>query len=458
MDESAPKIRPDAAASDPSSPPAPESSEDLSVRGNIPTASSSESLFERLRRRKASFQRRLEYRRLRRIRRRSVPAYIHCKNCGTKLEGMYCHRCGQYALDIEQPFWKYVRQYFENVYQFDSKIWQTLYLLFRRPGFLTQEFNAGKINSYVHPFRLYMFVSVVFFTAFFMIAASRVDALKQSAFGTLSDTVLEQMLHGNLRRDTTVYLYDARGLMRTLASRGIAVDSLFRAVPLEGMRGLVQVEMPRLVLDSCLYPTTLRDRDRLVLERLREADDSLQHDSVQLESRQLAVRAFRPGKTEVYDWREKRNEDMQLRIDYFTNSVMAQLSKWTPLFMLLMLPVFALLLKLTHRKKRQPFMHHLAHAIHINTLFLLLLTVPLGILVTKDIESLENVRPSLTLFSVFLVCVLGYMCASFHRVYGNGWLKTAYKTGVVFCIFTLLSLCCASVALLWLVMRMAVSL
>ena len=29
--------------------------------------------------------------------------------------------CGQYTLDIYQPFWKYLRQYIENVYQFDSK-------------------------------------------------------------------------------------------------------------------------------------------------------------------------------------------------------------------------------------------------------------------------------------------------------------------------------------------------
>lgn len=63
---------------------------------------------------------------------------------------MYCHCCGQYALDIYQPFWKYLRQYIENVYQFDSKIWQTLWLMFTRPGFLTNEFNAGKsIPTYI---------------------------------------------------------------------------------------------------------------------------------------------------------------------------------------------------------------------------------------------------------------------------------------------------------------------
>ena len=77
--------------------------------------------------RRLKLQRTLESKRLKRIRSRYIPPYSHCKNCGTELKGMYCHNCGQYALDIRQPFWKYLLQYFENVYQFDTKIWSTLW-------------------------------------------------------------------------------------------------------------------------------------------------------------------------------------------------------------------------------------------------------------------------------------------------------------------------------------------
>ena len=94
---------------------------------------------EILQKRREKLSRQIEYRRLKRIRRKQTPAYTYCKNCGRKLKGMYCSQCGQYALDIEQPFWKYMLQYIENVYQFDTKVWNTLYLLFRKPGFLTTE-------------------------------------------------------------------------------------------------------------------------------------------------------------------------------------------------------------------------------------------------------------------------------------------------------------------------------
>lgn len=111
----------------------------------------------------------MELKRLKRIRKHNIPQYSHCKNCGEKLHGIYCSRCGQYALDINQNAGKYIKQFFENTYQLDGKIVQTVRSLALRPGFLTNEFIAGKINSYVHPMKLFMFLSVIFFSFILMI-------------------------------------------------------------------------------------------------------------------------------------------------------------------------------------------------------------------------------------------------------------------------------------------------
>lgn len=56
-------------------------------------------LIETLRQRQLRIRRNIEAVRLRRIRRHTRPGYTHCMNCGTRLKGMYCHQCGQYALD-----------------------------------------------------------------------------------------------------------------------------------------------------------------------------------------------------------------------------------------------------------------------------------------------------------------------------------------------------------------------
>ena len=190
-------------------------------------------LLKRLNERKRRIRRRIELARLRRIRRKTTPQYTYCKNCGTRLEGMYCYRCGQYALDTEQPFWKYIRQYFENMYQFDGKIWMTLRLMFTRPGFLTNEFNAGKINSYVHPFRLYMCVSVIFFAVFFMVAGDRMNQIDAMNEGRLNDRTIERMQADTCRTDTTIYMYHAPNLVQLLSLRYKMenADSLVRYAP-----------------------------------------------------------------------------------------------------------------------------------------------------------------------------------------------------------------------------------
>lgn len=132
-------------------------------------------LNDRLKARKEKVHRMIELKRLKRFRRKYRLPYTHCKNCGEQLQGMYCHNCGQFAYDDNQPFWKYVWQYFENVYQFDYKIPVTIWQLFRRPGFLTNEFNAGKIASYMHPLKLNMFILVIFFTIVIFMGEKVVD-------------------------------------------------------------------------------------------------------------------------------------------------------------------------------------------------------------------------------------------------------------------------------------------
>lgn len=429
-------------------------------------------LSARLEERRRLLRRRIEYKRLKRIRKRTVPAYTHCKNCGEKLQGMYCSRCGQYALDIEQPFWKYIKQYFENVYQFDSKVWQTLWLLFRRPGLLTCEFNAGKINSYVHPFRLYMFISVIFFTLFFMFASDiarrsvREIALQPQH---LPDTVLTQLHSGALQPDTCVYLYDGQGFAEMLELKDIPTEELLQVqAPFGGRHGLTMTRMPRLLLDSCLYRTTLKQHD---LDNLTAARQTIAHynpaaglpdfsgldaeeadwleafDPEAYDEGALALlRTFDPQRTPVYDWRQKETDpndmERQWQQESFVNNLLADLSKWTPLYMMFLLPLFALMLKWAYRKRRMNYMHHFVHAIHINSFFLLLITVPAAILIYYA-EAQMNNNTIIVSFELFFALVFLYMLLSSRTVYGEGWFKTFVKTLVVYGIFTLTALCIA---------------
>lgn len=103
------------------------------------------------------------------------PPYSHCKNCGHELTGMYCSVCGQYAVVANQPFKDSIVSYFENNYSFDHKLGTTILMLFTRPGKLTREFVNGRINRYVHPFKLYFFSSILLFGVVLNITSGKGD-------------------------------------------------------------------------------------------------------------------------------------------------------------------------------------------------------------------------------------------------------------------------------------------
>jgi len=91
------------------------------------------------------------------------PFHTLCENCGTKLEGPFCHQCGQHDFEFHRSFGHVFLEVLENFLHFDTKLFRNTLTLLFRPGRLTAEFNAGRRTAQMPPFRLYLFVSVLFF-------------------------------------------------------------------------------------------------------------------------------------------------------------------------------------------------------------------------------------------------------------------------------------------------------
>ena len=100
------------------------------------------------------------------LRRRSkLPAQplTHCENCGAPLTGEFCGRCGQHAIDYRRSILRVVLDAADSFLNWDTKFLKTLGLLLIRPWELTNDFNAGRRARYVHPLRLYLIASLIFF-------------------------------------------------------------------------------------------------------------------------------------------------------------------------------------------------------------------------------------------------------------------------------------------------------
>ncbi len=86
-----------------------------------------------------------------------------CENCGVKLQGGFCHACGQSVHGSSRYFGTILSELLDSLFSYDSRVYRTLIPLMCKPGYVCSEYLAGKRASYLPPFRLYLFASVIFF-------------------------------------------------------------------------------------------------------------------------------------------------------------------------------------------------------------------------------------------------------------------------------------------------------
>ena len=92
-------------------------------------------------------------------------ARTNCLNCGAQLQGKYCLNCGQAADSHRRTVWKLFDEFFEHLFDLDSRVLRTMWALIAKPGELSLAFREGRRQRYVPPTRLYLFTSLALFIA-----------------------------------------------------------------------------------------------------------------------------------------------------------------------------------------------------------------------------------------------------------------------------------------------------
>lgn len=442
--------------------------------------------------RKENVYRMIELKRLKRFRHKYRAPYTHCRNCGAQLQGMYCHNCGQFAHDDSQPFWKYIWQYFENVYQFDYKIPATVWQLFRRPGFLTNEFNAGKIVSYMHPLKLNMFILVIFFTIIIFMGERAVDEQFTQANipGYVSENLkLDPQYFAG--KDTTVFfignphILDDYPDIFTIRKRLSDNHSIRKFRPgdikempdkteknksaiAEGMK-----KMGKDMRENAIYnyddeqtgnDTILLSlpavflRDRIIIaenttvpsymfdsagvdknEFKRSIDMAAVSNDLEnaLDSAEIAeIRRDLETTAAAFFHKvtpEKRytiiDSDNTFKRSYF-DKLLSLSKSWLPIIILLTIPFLAFSLKVIYRKKKMNYMSHFVFSLHFCAEMFITLFILLLFL------AYTNFIPSEILIRVYAAFQLVYFIIASHTVYkGTGWVKSTLKSLFVLFIY-----------------------
>jgi len=327
-------------------------------------------------------------------RRRKVqpPPLPYCENCGAPMAGPFCPQGGQAAVDYRRSFRHIIVDVLDSFLNWDSKFFATIGWLIARPWHLTNQFLAGRRVRYVHPLRLYLLVSILFFFVVNYWAKSiHADPSKLSA---------------NDRADIAAELNDHDIPPAVKARIRAALDAKGRTQPEAQTSPSPQTAVTP-------QPSVLASPSPSVTSPSPTGDFG------------PMVQFDKPPSTGFEKWLEQRAKEKMGEHGSKMALFIATLFSNLPYMMFCCIPLFALVLKVLYVRKRVFYIDHLVYALHIHSFAYL--AIMLIVLITIGLN-----RSIPGAFAGWIIAALWITFAtqvflSIRRVYRQGWFFTVFK-------------------------------
>ena len=372
---------------------------------------------------------------------------LRCANCGTAMQGEFCHECGQSIHSVLKPMHHMVEETVETVLHVDGRIVQTLPPLLLKPGFLTLEYFAGRRVPYIAPFRL-MFVLCLL--SFFVCHLAFDRFAEHVAHATHPSVTIDgkHFTDANSPREVRELLQRQLDTLPHIDSYGLLTDEQLdmtaRDMREKANRRLVELgaaPMPAASLAAPAMPAVAgRPREPGTLDKALRQESRPVHlawlpDWANTRLTALGQRLHR----NVRDFKEGDPATRAAAKQRMVSGVFGAL----PMTMFILVPVFAGLLKLFYVFRQRLYMEHLIVALHSHAfMFLALLLIALvGMLSTWLHPHAAWTTPPLGWLQTLLVLwVPAYLLITQKRVYHQGWPMTVLKFWCIgWCYFWLLA-------------------
>src|SRR6266576_2306636 len=314
------------------------------------------------------------------------PAITHCENCGAQLRGHWCAKCGQPAIDYRRSFRHVIADLLNEFLNWDSKFFATIGLLLVRPWKLTNQFLAGHRVRYVHPLRLYLLASILFFFA-----------VNYGAKG----------LHFEPGK---VSPKDRAELEADLKKEDLPPPAREKLEALLRESPPPPAPSPQTTAPSP-SPAPKTDKQKQEFGKIGE--------------RPFVVFDQAKSTTPFESWIEARAKEKMGEHGTKMGLFIATLFSNLPYMMLCCIPLFAFVLKILYLRRRTFYIDHLIYALHIHTFFYTAI-----MLIVLATIGLNRFAPGAVagLVIVFLwIAFVTQIFLSIRRVYRQGWVISIFK-------------------------------
>ena len=411
------------------------------------------------------------------------PALTPCENCEAPLVGEYCAQCGQHAIDYRRSIMRLVVDAADSLLNWDTKFLNTVTVLLARPGKLTNDFNAGRRVRYVHPLRLYLIASILFFLLGNLLnftgfrdnrniqLSSEDRAEIQAAFDALAAPDSPLSPEQRARVEAARARWSAPVEARTEGEKVTFDKAALRVLKITDMKhfkeqkelkpkDIVRLETSLALIEQANQTTPVRD-DRnappAASSDAPAAPDGAAPPGVPSSSPArkggMNVQFGGPkggrADTPFEKWietrlKEKIGED-GTKLELFLNTLRDHI----PTMMLCCVPLFAFVLKVLYVRQRRFYVEHLVYALNIHTFAYVAIVV-----ITLISMGVQRWIPALQPPVVFALAMAAMVQVflSIRRVYRQGWLMTTLKFtfgGVIYA--TVISFALAATAFITLI-------
>ena len=288
-----------------------------------------------------------------------------CRNCGTQLLGQYCGHCGQRSRNRLISLWELISDAFGDLFEIDSRLWQTLHQLMLKPGRLTRDYLEGRRARYMPPFRMYLVTSLVFFVIAFF----------------------------DPREELSIF-FEPPGESETVAE----------AVEIGG--GLI---------------VSFDDDDDNDDDDEEEDDDDEEDCDVELDDIEEM-----PGFLSRRFTVERLTHVCEAITADDGRALVSKMLDNIPAALFFLLPFMALVLKALYPLSRRYYVEHLLFFVHFHAFFFLILTMQVLLARIAAIVSIPETAITLTLVAISLYIPV-YLFVGMRKVYGQGRLVTFLK-------------------------------